>query len=302
MLHFLPTPLRGALAASALVTNTLVVFPPVLVLGVTKLALPTEPLRVACSKLLISIASAWVSVNSGILNVVNDIEWQVEGGENLDPSSWYFVTCNHQSWTDIPVMQHVLNGKIPFLKFFLKQELIWVPLMGIAWWALDFPFMKRFSSEYLRKHPEMKGKDLETTRIACEKFKYTPVTVFNFLEGTRLTAQKHQQQQSPYKHLLKPKAGGVGFVLGAMGEQMHTMLDISIVYPNNNNSFWALISGQIKTIKVHIKTIPLPPEYLGKDYMNDSVFSDSFKQWISDLWAAKDQRIEQMKQQLSVQK
>jgi 1-acyl-sn-glycerol-3-phosphate acyltransferase len=196
-------------------------------------------------------------------------------------------------------MQHVLNGKIPFLKFFLKQELIWVPLMGIAWWALDFPFMKRFSSDYLRKHPEMKGKDLETTRIACEKFKYTPVTVFNFLEGTRLTPQKHERQQSPYRNLLKPKAGGMGFVLGAMGEQMHTMLDISIIYPKGDNSFWALLSGRIKKITVHIETIPLPAEYLGKDYMNDTAFSDSFRQWVTDLWTAKDQRIDRMKQRLA---
>ncbi len=298
MLHFLPAPLRGTLAASGLVVNTLVTFPPVLALGVIKFIVPSESVRVACSKLLIKLSSNWVSVNSGILNVVNNIEWQVEGGENLDPASWYFVTCNHQSWTDIPVMQHVLNGKIPFLKFFLKQELIWVPLMGIAWWALDFPFMKRFSSEYLRKHPEMKGKDLETTRIACEKFKYTPVTVFNFLEGTRFTQQKHDRQQSPYRNLLKPKAGGLGFVLGAMGEQMHTMLDISIIYPKGDNSFWALLSGRINKITVHIETIPLPTEFLGKDYMNDTAFSDSFRQWVSALWHAKDQRIDQMKQQL----
>jgi 1-acyl-sn-glycerol-3-phosphate acyltransferase len=135
--------------------------------------------------------------------------WDVQGIAGLDPRGWYLVNCNHQSWADILVLQHLLTHRIPLLKFFLKQQLLWVPVMGLAWWALDFPFMRRHSEEVLKAHPELRGKDQEATRLACEKFSLIPTSVMNFCEGTRFTPTKHQRQQSPYRHLLRPKAGGI---------------------------------------------------------------------------------------------
>ena len=120
--------------------------------------------------------------------------------DGLARHEWYLMTSNHQSWADILVLQKVTNRRVPSLKFFLKQELIWVPLLGLAWWALDFPFMKRYSRAQLEKRPELKGKDMETTRKACEKYAHYPVSVMNFFEGTRFTEEKHRQQNSPYRH------------------------------------------------------------------------------------------------------
>jgi hypothetical protein len=129
----------------------------------------------------------------------------------------YLVISNHQSWVDIPALIQALNRRTPFFKFFLKKELIWVPFLGLAWWALDYPFMKRYSKAFLAKHPELAGQDLKITKEACELFKRQPVTVVNYLEGTRFNETKRKQQGSPFKRLLKPKAGGVAFVLAAMG-------------------------------------------------------------------------------------
>ncbi len=209
-------------------------------------------------------------------------------------NEWYLVNCNHQTWADIPIAQKVLNRKVPMLKFFLKQELIWVPVLGICWWALDFPFMKRYSAAQVAKNPALAGKDLETTRKACQKFKTTPVSVFNFLEGTRNTPEKHKRQESPFKHLLKPKAGGAAFVLGSMGEQMNTMLDISIVYPSSRNSFWDLICGRISEVTINVKTIDIPTEFIGKDYANDQEFKSEFQAWINTIWEDKDALLEDM--------
>ena len=158
------------------------------------------------------------------------IKLNVTGLNGLNPKGYYLVTANHQSWADILLMQHLLNRKIPLMKFFLKQELIYVPVIGLCWWALDFPFMKRHSKAYLKKHPEKHGKDLESTLKACEKFKTMPVSIVNYLEGTRFTEAKHNKQQSPFKHLLKPRAGGISYVIGALGEQVRTLLNITIVY------------------------------------------------------------------------
>ena len=228
------------------------------------------------------------------------IEWDITDIDDLSRNDWYFVNCNHQSWSDIPITQKILNRRIPMLKFFLKKELIWVPIIGVCWWALDFPFMKRYSLEQVRKNPQLAGKDLATTRKACEKFKETPVSVFNFLEGTRFTQEKHDKQQSPFTNLLKPKAGGAAFVLGSMGEQMHTMLDITIIYPDKDIGPWDLFCGRIKKVVIHFNKIEIPKEFLGKDYSTDPTFKANFQVWLNKVWSDKDALITKLKKQHNV--
>lgn len=260
-----------------------------------KLILPEIVVRKVMDPIFSTIAGAWISCNSLWMKFGQPTRWDIELPDTLNPKGWYFVSSNHQSWVDIFVLQHVLNGKIPFLKFFLKQELIRVPVMGQAWWALDFPFMKRFSKSYLEKHPEMKGKDIETTQKACEKFKYMPTSVMNFFEGTRLTESKHAEQQSPYEHLLNPKSGGFAFALNAMGDKFQSLLDCTIVYPGGIPNFSDFLHGRIPEVIVRIREVPIPAEFCQGDYENDAQFKQRFQSWISDLWANKDREIEELK-------
>ncbi|MCL6415950.1 acyltransferase [Aestuariirhabdus sp. Z084] len=298
MLYFLPPAVRGTIAAIILIANTLLLVPLLLFVAVLKLIIPLKPVRVLCTRIGIGIAETWISINSGWMHLTQPMNWSVEYPEGLNKKSWYLVTSNHQSWADITILQHLLNHRIPMLKFFLKQELIWVPVIGLAWWALDFPFMKRYTRDYLEKHPEKKGQDLETTRKACEKFKHTPVAVFNFLEGTRFTKAKHERQQSPFEHLLKPKAGGIGFVLGAMGEQLGTLLNITICYPDNigksRPSFWDFLCGKVDHVIVKMTVQPIPQEFRGGDYLNDETYRAQFQLWVNDLWEEKDQQLKQL--------
>lgn len=297
MLNFLPNGLKGCLYFVFMLLNTVFWLPVLLIGAFLKIIIPLPAVQKTTTQLSIAAATNWVSLNSALLTLFNKIDWHIEGGADLSRKQWYLVNCNHQSWADILIVQKVLNRKVPMLKFFLKQELIWVPIIGVCWWALDFPFMKRYSAEQVRNNPSLAGKDLETTRKACEKFKSTPVSVFNFLEGTRFTPEKHQQQQSPFSHLLKPKAGGAAFVLGSMGKQMHTMLDISLVYPEGGNiGFWDLLSGNIKRVSINIRQIDIPAEFLGKDYASDAQFKAAFQQWLNELWVEKDALIDEMKQ------
>jgi 1-acyl-sn-glycerol-3-phosphate acyltransferase len=264
-----------------------------------KFILPEIVVRKLLDPFFSTIAGAWISCNSGWMKLTQNTRWDVQLPNNLNPKGWYFVSSNHQSWVDIFVLQHVLNGKIPFLKFFLKQELIRVPIMGQAWWALDFPFMKRFSKSYLEKHPEMKGKDVETTQQTCAKFKHIPTSVMNFLEGTRFTDTKHEKQDSPYQHLLKPKSGGFAFALNAMGDKFQSLLDCTIVYPNGIPSFVDFMQGKVPEVIVRIREVPIPAEFCHGDYENDAEFKQAFQTWISDLWSEKDQQIGEIKNQLS---
>ena len=297
MLSFLPGTLRGVLIVLIIIINTIVCFPFLMSVALLKFILPIPVLSAICTKLAIQIATFWIGVNSSLFTLFLKIDWHINGLEGLSKDEWYLVNCNHQSWADIPVVQKVFNRKIPMLKFFLKQELIWVPLLGLCWWALDFPFMKRSTPEQIKKNPSLAGKDLEVTQKACEKFKYTPVSVFNFMEGTRLTPSKHAKQGSPFDHLLKPKAGGAAFVLGSMGDVMHTMLDVTVLYPNSPTNIWEMLCGKVSTVVVDVRRVEIPKEFLGKDYTSDQEFKAAFQAWVNELWINKDKRISELKAQ-----
>ncbi len=229
MLSFLPSPLKGALSFMIYLINTILLTIPLILVSLLKFILPFQPVVVILDRILMGIAGLWIYINSVTTDLFCKIDWDIRGLDKLNPKQWYLVLSNHQSWVDILVLQKTLRKKIPMLKFFLKKELIWVPFLGLAWWALDFPFMKRYSKEFLAQNPHLKGKDLESTRKACRKFKHTPVSIMNFVEGTRYTPEK--ATKSAFSHLLTPKAGGIAFVLGSMGQYLNHIIDVTIVYP-----------------------------------------------------------------------
>ncbi|PSF12908.1 acyltransferase [Marinobacter shengliensis] len=295
MLNFLPAPLKGVLVVLLILLNTIIFLPFLLLFAIIKLVIPVTAVRKVCTVIVNGIAWYWIGFNNTLVKLFHKVEWDVRGAQELSRKHWYFVTCNHQSWTDIPAIQYVLNSKIPLLKFFLKKQLIWVPLLGVAWWALDFPFMHRHTKEQIAKRPELKGKDIAATRAACEKFRYTPVTIFNFMEGTRFTPEKQARQNSPYKNLLKPRAGGTAFVFGAMGEMIHTMLDVTIVYPNGKPGIWDYLCGRVDKIIIDIRTREVPERFLGMDYEGNRELRVDFQRWVSGIWAEKDARIEELK-------
>jgi len=293
MFHVLLGVIRGSLSLTLYFFNTVFWCIPLFIMVVAKAAVPMESWQRGCRRVLNAIAENWIWVNNLNQKLVGGTQWDVQGVEAMERSEWYLVLANHQSWVDILVLQRIFHRKIPFLKFFIKKELFWFPLLGQAWWAVDFPFIKRYTKSYLLKKPHLKGKDLEITRKACKKFKKIPVSIMNFVEGTRFTDEKHRRQQSPSAHLLKPKAGGIAFVLGAMGESIHRVLDVTIVYQGGVSSFWAFLSGNIRKIKVSVRSFPVSPELLG-DYTNDEHFRERLQGSLNNLWEEKDRCIEEL--------
>jgi 1-acyl-sn-glycerol-3-phosphate acyltransferase len=291
MKNILPPPLRGVLTLTLYLLNTVFWATPILVCAILKLIVPLARWRTLCGRILDGSAASWVAANIGIQNCFSRTRWDVIGLEKLDRRGWYLVVANHQSWVDILALQKVFHRRIPFLKFFLKKELFWIPVLGLCWWALDFPFMKRYSPAFLKKHPHMKGRDLDITRRACEKFKTRPVSIMSFVEGTRFTNEKHVRQCSPYTYLLKTRSGGIAFVLSAMGRQLQRILDVTIVYPDGIKTFWDFACGNVREVKVHIRSLPVTDELMG-DYRQDRKFRIQFHDWLNSLWLEKDRRIE----------
>ncbi len=289
--------LVGTVSVIGYFLNTFFWVIPIVILSFLKL-IPITPWQKMLSYLLDGCATSWITFNNLNQKLLSNTQWTVEGVDALTRKDWYLVISNHQSWVDILVLQRVFNRKIPFLKFFLKKELIWVPLLGVAWWALDFPFMRRYSKSFLAKHPHLKGKDLETTRQACEKFRYKPVSIMNFVEGTRFTPAKHSRQASPFRYLLKPKAGGMAFVLSAMGSQLHKLLDVTIHYPQGIPTYWDFVCGQVKSIHVKVRVFSIEElmksDAFAMDYFDNPEQRVKFQQWLNSIWSDKDATLESL--------
>ncbi|TFH29103.1 MAG: hypothetical protein E4H00_07550, partial [Myxococcales bacterium] len=282
---------RGTLTLTLAAINTVVWAIPIYAGALLRFVLPPGPMKGALRRGLDALAENWIRVNNTIMRVGRTTEWDIRGLEGLARDGRYLVISNHQSWADILVLQKAFSGSIPFLKFFIKQELIWVPVLGLVWWALEFPFMKRYSSAFLDKHPEMRGKDLETTRKLCEAIGNHPLTIMNFLEGTRFDEGKRAEQQSPYRYLLRPKAGGIAFVLGAIGATLDSLLDVTIVYEGRGLSLWDFVCGRVDKIVVEVRKRELPTHLFEGDYHSDDTFRDEAQGWVQRLWAEKDLRV-----------
>jgi len=291
--------LRGALTLSLIVLNTLFWGTPLLLLAAFKLVTPFAAAREVLSRGLIALAEHWISVNTLILTAGGSLQLDRRGDLQLQRGEWYLMISNHRSWVDILVLQAAFNRRIPFLKFFIKDQLKWVPVLGLAWWALDMPFMRRHSREYVEKHPEARGRDLEATRRACEKFRRIPTTVINFVEGTRFTVAKRDSAGAPYRHLLPPRAGGVAFVLGAMGDMLHATLDVTLAYGARTPSLWDLCCGRLKRVIVHVRQRAIEPWMTGGSYGDDAAFRDAFQRGLGALWAEKDRLLDGLQSELS---
>jgi len=286
--------LRGVFVFGGFTVNTLFWFGPILVLGIIKLLLPVPVLSRGITRVLMAMGESWIALNSAILATFGSIDWRIEGSESLRKDEWYLVMANHQTWVDILVLQKVFNRRIPFLKFFIKQQLIWFPFLGMAWWALDMPFMKRYSARYLARNPHMKGRDFETTRKACEKFRHTPTSVINFVEGTRFSVEKRDRHNAPYRYLLRPRAGGFAVAMSSMGEMFGSIPDATLVYPDGPAKFWDTCCGNHVEVLVHVRERPVDSWLTVGDYENDREYRRGVQTWLGGIWQEKDELIQQM--------
>ncbi len=261
-------------------------------LAIFKVLLPGHFLKQKIAWLANGVMWLWATLNHNfVLKLFNNIEWDIQGGEALSKDGWYLMISNHLSWADTVVLCSLFKDKIPMPKFFLKQQLLYVPFLGVACWVLDMPFMRRYSREFLIRHPELKGKDLETTKRSCEKFRHIPTTVVNYVEGTRYTAAKQSKTRGDYQHLLPPKSGGIAYTLAAMGEQFQGVIDVTLAYPQNREKpFKEMFSGNMKKIVVRINVLPVDEKITG-DYFNDKAYKRQFQLWLSELWKEKDKQL-----------
>lgn len=292
---FLKKITKGLTVGSVITGSTFFHGPPVLALGLTKLFKKSKKV----DETNIQITNSWLSVNNWLIDhILPETQWDISVDDDLDLNMQgrYLMTCNHQSWVDTTVNQYFGLTRMPLTRFFTKWELIFIPFVGQAFKILGFPMMKRHSKAQIEKNPALKHQDMAEARKACEQLLSQPFTLLNYLEGTRFTPEKHQQQQSPFNNLLKPKAGGLALALNILGDQIDALVDMTIVYPDGAPGYGEFWLGEVPRIAVNLRKIEIPTWVLGGDYEEDAEYRAKFQKWVDELWQDKDQLITTMKQ------
>lgn len=287
--------IRGLVTVAALWLNLFFWGTVIILGGLVKLFL-RGAVRSRFVLLLAEFADRWAGVNNAILDAMLPVRWDIEVPEGLRRDGHYLIFSNHVSWSDIFVIFRAFHRRIAFIRFFVKQQVMWLPILGQACWAMECPFMRRYSADYLARHPEKRGRDLQTTRRACERYRVIPVAILNFLEGTRFTYEKHAEQDSPFEHLLRPRAGGAAFVLASLGDQLEGVIDVTISYDRNDITFWEFVTGRVRKATVRARMLEVPEEFLTPAVV-DLPLRPLFKAWIEGVWTEKDELLERLPRQ-----
>ena len=277
----------GITSITILVLNTFILSCLLIPLGIIKFFLPITTLKVLFTKFIIKVGELWIFTNKIWVKALHNPKWQIIGKENIKSDGWTIATSNHQSFADIFLLQDITNRKMPMLKFFMKHVLIYVPVIGLSWWALDMPFLKRYTKKQLENNPELHGKDVREMKRALKHYALYPVTVFSFAEGTRFTIKKNLQQKSPFKNLLKPKEGGLATALSLVNE-IDSLIDFTIKFDTKKRSFWDYLCGRMNSVKVIIREIKIPAKYLNIDILENKILRSEFKDWLHVIWNEKD--------------
>ncbi|WP_018916078.1 acyltransferase [Vreelandella zhanjiangensis] len=279
---------KGLVSILLLTLNTLFWGVPLILLTFLKVIIPVRRYRNWILKGLCAVALNWIGVNLWWMKHWLKPQVNFSVPDNLSPQQWWLVISNHRSWTDIFILMMALHRRIPMPRFFLKRQLIWIPIVGLAFWALEFPFMRRYSREQITKQPKLVTIDRHSTEQMCRQARHAPITIINFIEGTRFTAVKRDVQQSPYQHLLRPKAGGVAQVLSLLGDRLNGILDVTISYANPSPTFWGFLCGQEAPITLNARPLAIPQWMHESNYHEEKQHKERFHAWINSLWMEKD--------------
>ena len=285
--------LVGLITFLLILVELIIGFGTLAIINIPRAVIPLKSFKLFLAKISNKIGDLTVYGLKLIMLLMHGNNIQVINNEKYDMNKCYMAMSNHQSWADIFVLLTVANKKIPLLKFFMKKELWWIPFVFLANKTLNMPFVNRHSKKAIEKNPSLRTKDYENTLKSCKRFLRAPSTIFSYAEGTRFTSKKHKAQNSKYKNLLQPKIGGMATALSAMPE-IDTLINFSVVYKSKKRSAWSFLNGEMKDVKVFIKSYKIPENLKNRNYGSDHLYREEFKEWIEEIWDEKDRKIDEL--------
>jgi 1-acyl-sn-glycerol-3-phosphate acyltransferase len=273
----IPRHLISILSFTFITVNLLFWLPVLLIVAVTRLLLPYHQIIKLTSTLVDQVYRIAVNIDAWWMRKVLGIRFVIEDETNvlgtLEKTDSPLIISNHRSWFDVFILQTLVSSRGPILKFLIKAELLWVPVLGWVCIALNFPSLKRKGDITSRQ------KDLQVAQSASLQLNATPGALLIFPEGTRFSEKKRDYRNSPYNSLLTPKPGGFKIIHQSLPEST-MIIDFSIRYHRGDDNCWRCMSGLLN--EVHIKV--------------SSVTSDDVRnslEWLDNRWLQKDHWLNQ---------
>ncbi|WP_299980408.1 1-acyl-sn-glycerol-3-phosphate acyltransferase [uncultured Pseudoteredinibacter sp.] len=250
--------------------NLIIALSLLLAIAIVKMLLPIKAIQKNCDYLIEALYQLAVRVDSFWIDNILGIKFEIKGTPSEHPAP--VVISNHHCGFDVAILQDVISGRGPLLKFLIKKEIIWLPIFGWVCFLLDFPRLNRNKKSHDRE------KDYATVKAATqqhgiERNSHSGALLI-FPEGTRFTEAKREDQQSPYQQLLKPRSGGLK-VIQEHAEPGTPLIDITIDYRSKNASLWSCLYGVPNNIIIHIHHFDL-----------DEI--DNMQNWLNQRWYEKD--------------
>jgi len=293
-MKFIKSSIIGLITFILIILELIIGFGTLAIVNIPRAIIPLKPFKIFLARFSNQIGDITVYGLKLIMLLMHGNRIQIINETEYDLDKWYMAMSNHQSWADIFVLLVTANKRIPLLKFFMKKELWWIPFVFLANKTLNMPFVNRHSKKAIAKNPSLRTKDYENTLKSCKRFLRAPSTIFSYAEGTRFTEEKHRNQNSEYINLLQPKIGGMATALSAM-PNIDTLIDFSLVYKSKKRDAWSFLNGEMRDVKVYIKSYKIPDNLKGKNYSNDKVYREEFKEWVEGIWFEKDKKISELK-------
>lgn len=282
---------KGIISLLLLTLTTLAWGIPLVLLTLLKLITPEHRMRLRLLQGLNAVALNWMGTNIRWMRLWIRPNLEIRRPEGLSADQWWLVLSNHRSWTDIFLLFFALHRRLPMPHFFVKRQLIWIPIVGLAFWAMEFPMLRRLSREQKERNPHLAQSDEQATQRMCRHARERPIAIYNFIEGTRFTPDKKIAQDSPYQYLLRPRAGGIANVLTLLGDRLDGILDVTLRYENPRPTFWKFLCGEEGRISIDVRRIEIPTWMREGNAYDDPNYKERFHSWLNALWQEKDKAL-----------
>jgi 1-acyl-sn-glycerol-3-phosphate acyltransferase len=228
-------------------------------------------------------ADAWWGSFALVSRLLHGVKAQFTG-DRLPLRENVLLVANHQQMTDVCFL--ILLARRcragGDTKWFVKEPVKYVPLLGWGMLFLDNLFVKR-SWARDRASIERTFHRINEGRV--------PIWLMLFAEGTRMTPEKleasrriaRRKKREPYRHVLMPRTKGFTASVLGLRDHLDAIYDVTIGYEEGSPTLWQFICGFARTAHLHVRRHPIAelPES-----------ERDLARWLLDRYADKDDRLD----------
>jgi lysocardiolipin and lysophospholipid acyltransferase len=287
-----------ALLLSALIGSVLIILPSAILL----LPLPLAPTRNLYRLIVNTVAAAWFTYASALIELVARVSMRVSGpggGPRLEGERVAVLICNHHSRVDWLFLwplacRMVCAGR---LKIALKEDMKKIPFFGWAMQAFQFVFLAR-------RNRTLDLQRIERTLSYLAHDRDEPLLLLIFPEGSDLSADNQardaafaaRSNERAYRHTLHPRTAGFAQVLRTLGDKLDCVYDATVWYERHPDEVARHVRPSEKSLLrgTFPRTVHCHVERFGRSQLPPSDDEAALSEWLQTRWALKEAMLDKL--------